>query len=337
MQPTPAIPISPDERSDILDVLRSFALMGICIANYAVFSLFIFQKPEQMASLPTFTIDKWLAYFQYAFILGKFYSLFSLLFGIGFSIILLRNQQAGRNPLPIFYRRLFILMLIGIAHALLFWDGDILLLYALLGMVLPLFRKFTDRTLLILWVVLIFTPLIFDVVKVISGGEWDLSNPLRAKAMSFDQQIGITENNMSSWLIVNNNYSDILKWNQSGFFWRWEFLISGNRLPKVLGMFLLGLYVGRKLIYARLEENKILLKKVQRLGFMIGVPASIVYAYFELDHQGLPKPIALTDTFFYAVSVVPMSLAYTATLSLLWLKPAWKKNSSYWRLPARWH
>ena len=326
MPPTTATPVTATDRSIILDILRGFALLGICIANYAGFSLFIFQNPEQMASFPTATIDKGLAYFHFAFIDGKFYSLFSLLFGIGFSIILLRNQQAGRNPLPLFYRRLLILALIGLAHALLLWDGDILFLYALLGMLLPLFRKCSDKTLLVLWAILIFSPLIIDALKVVSKGKWDISNPVEVIATRVDSRNGITENNYRNWLVVHDDYRSILKWTQGGFFWRWEGLLGSNRLPKVLGMFLLGLYVGRNLIYARLEENIPLLKKVQRWGFVIGLPASLAFAWFHFDQQGLPKPIGLVDTLFYAVSVVPLSLAYTATLCLLWLKPAWKKR-----------
>src|SRR6188768_4042346 len=96
----------------------------------------------------------------------------SLLFGIGFTIILDRNLKAGRNPLIIFYRRLFILALLGIGHIFLLWDGDILLLYALVGMLLPAFRSLTNRSILILAVCLIFSPLLFDLVKVISNGAW---------------------------------------------------------------------------------------------------------------------------------------------------------------------
>ena len=97
MPSQPSAPISQSERSDILDILRGIALLGICLANYPVISLYIFQPPELLMNMPTAGIDKWLAYFHFAFVDGKFYSLFSLLFGIGFSIILTRNEIAGRR------------------------------------------------------------------------------------------------------------------------------------------------------------------------------------------------------------------------------------------------
>ncbi len=321
-----ATPVLSNERSGILDVLRGFALFGICIVNYYSFSLYVFQSPDQRSSLSTSAVDQVLKFLETALFEGKFYSLFSLLFGIGFSIILLRNQHAGRNPLPVFYRRLFVLALFGFAHAFLLWDGDILLLYALIGMFLPLFRKASDKTLLTVWVILIFLPIVFDTIKVISHGRLNISTWLRVRGMNTDKLIGVTDANISNWLIVNDDYKSVLKWDYSGFFWRWQGLLDSNRIPKVLGMFLLGLYVGRNMIYARLEENRGLLKKVQRWGFIIGIPATAAYTYFVFDKYWLPHIQGLLDTLFYALSVVPLSLAYASSICLLWLKPSWNKR-----------
>ena len=113
-----AAPVSQNERAAILDMLRGFALLGIGIANYAVFSLYVYQTPETQKAFSTAAFDKWLHYFATALVEGKFYSLFSLLFGIGFSIILTRRQQQG-NGVIIFYRRLIILLCFGLAHSFL--------------------------------------------------------------------------------------------------------------------------------------------------------------------------------------------------------------------------
>src|SRR4026207_1314450 len=145
-----AVPVSFTERSDILDVLRGFALLGVLLDNVFGFTGWGFFTQPMREALPTWPADGIVALSELTFIKGKFYSLFSLLFGIGFSIILIRNEQKGINPLKIFYRRLVILLLIGAAHMFLLWEGDILFLYALIGLILPLFRKCSDKTLLIL-------------------------------------------------------------------------------------------------------------------------------------------------------------------------------------------
>jgi len=326
MNQTTASPAPINERADILDVLRGFALLGICLANAGYFSLYIFQKPETKNAFFSAPVDRWLSYFHMAFIDGKFYSLFSLLFGIGFSIIFLRNKLTGKNGLAIFYRRLFILLIFGLCHSLLLWDGDILLFYALAGILLPLFRNSSDRTLIKTAIILLLSPLLFDVLKIVSNGRWNISNPFLQQALAIDKKNVITEENVSNWLIVHDSYTDLLRWCQSGVWWSWQLRLDSNRAPKVLAMFLLGLYVGKNYMYAELEKYRPLLKKVQRIGLGLGIAAGIAHAYFEFDKQSLPKIMGIWDTITYALNVVPLSLGYTATIALFWLDGKFKNS-----------
>src|SRR6185436_5804544 len=157
-----ALPVLQNERSDILDVLRGFALLGVLLDNIFGFTSLGFITQPMSEALPTLPADGIVGLSELTFINGKFYSLFSLLFGIGFSIILIRNEQKGINPLKIFYRRLIILLVIGAAHLYFLWEGDILMLYALIGLLLPLFRKCSDKTLLIWAAALILSPILLD-------------------------------------------------------------------------------------------------------------------------------------------------------------------------------
>lgn len=141
-------PVRSSERYVILDALRGFALLGICMANFPEFSLFTFLKPEAAAALPTAAIDRFVRYLTYVFVDGKFYTLFSLLFGIGFSLIITHAMQKGADGFRIFYRRMTVLAVIGFLHLMFIWSGDILMLYALLGLLLPCFRHVSDRGLL---------------------------------------------------------------------------------------------------------------------------------------------------------------------------------------------
>ena len=141
-------PIRSSERYVILDALRGFAILGIALANFPEFSLYTFLPADDAAQLPASGGDRGLRYLLYLLVDGKFYTLFSLLFGIGFSIILSNVTRKGGNALRVFYRRMALLALIGGLHLIFLWSGDILLLYALLGMLLPLFRHLSDRRLL---------------------------------------------------------------------------------------------------------------------------------------------------------------------------------------------
>ena len=84
------------KRYIILDALRGFALLGICLANYPEFSLYSFLSAEDAARLQTPGLDRVLRYLLYFFVDGKFYTTFSLLFGIGFSIPYNRDKATER-------------------------------------------------------------------------------------------------------------------------------------------------------------------------------------------------------------------------------------------------
>lgn len=330
-------PVSLSERSSILDVLRGIALLGICVANYPVLSFFVFQPESVKAQLPGNAFDHHIEVFHDMFIEGKFYSMFSLLFGIGFSIFLERGKKEGKSVTGtrIFLRRLFILMIFGLMHLLLLWEGDILMLYAVLGFLLPFFRNRSDRTLLICWLILIFSPLLFDLVKVLSSGRLNLSNAVYDAGEAVANGYGITQQNFFQWMPTHSEYVDVLKYNHSSFYFRWGYLLDGNRLPKVLGMFLLGLYAGRNAIYRRLEENLLLLIRVRNYGYLIGIPASVLMVVFRNDAWRLPQAGGLLDTLAYALSVVPLSLAYTATVCIWYRNERSRRRLNIFIAPGR--
>ena len=320
-----ALPVLQNERSDILDVLRGFALLGVMLDNLMGFTGWSFFTQSQREALVTWPADGIVALSELTFINGKFYSLFSLLFGIGFSIILIRNEQKGINPLKIFYRRLFILLLIGAGHLFLLWEGDILFLYALIGMSLPLFRKFSDRALVVTATLLILSPIILDCLYILFHAK--PGDGLERLAMSTDIRNGIpTDSTYANYLFKSGSgFHEWRNWQASGWAYRYSYILDSNRIPKVLGMFLLGFYAGRKMMYLHLENYVWLFKKLRLWGFVVGIPAAIESTYYEIFEKHIPAPIGLGHTFFYAISVVPLCLAYTSVICLRWLK---KKGNS---------
>lgn len=322
-----ALPVSLNERVDILDVLRGFALLGVMLDNLMGFTGWGFKTLSMREALPTWPADGILALSELTFINGKFYSLFSLLFGIGFSIILIRNEQKGINPLKIFYRRLFILLLIGAVHLFLLWEGDILFLYALIGMILPLFRKFSDKALLITAAALILSPIILDCIYILFHGK--SGDGLERLAQSIDKSTGLpTDSTFANYLYKEGSgWHEWRSWQSSGWAYRYSYILDSNRIPKVLGMFLIGFYAGRKMMYLHLENYISLFKKLHLWGLVVGIPAAISCTFFEIFAGDLMKkePALLGHGFFYAISVVPLCLAYTSMICLRWIR---KKGNS---------
>lgn len=325
-----AIPVKSSERYVVLDVLRGLALLGIALANFPEFSLYSFLPAEAADAMPTAGIDRVVHYLQYIFIDGKFYTIFSLLFGIGFSIIIANAARRDANGFRIFYRRMFVLLLIGFLHLMFLWSGDILMLYALLGMLLPLFRNVSNRALLVWAFIMLAIPVAVDFIVELSG--------IRPSASVVELQqfycakYGITDENFAYWLRDAEHYGETFEFLIQGALVRMQEFIDGNRYFKVMGLFLLGFYIGRNRFYADLKSRKLQLNRIVRYGFIIGLPLSFFYAWSAMNSRpwGLGMHAVL-----YFVSVFPLGFAYVTGICLLYLHcPQWK-GFRFFAMPGR--
>lgn len=122
-------PIAASDRIHVLDVIRGFALLGIFMMNVEFFN-----RPlgDLDSGLPPgiVGIDHWAGWFVHVFVRGKFWTMFSLLFGMGFAVMLGRAEQAGRAFLGPYARRTLALAVFGALHFIFLWAGDILFSYA---------------------------------------------------------------------------------------------------------------------------------------------------------------------------------------------------------------
>jgi len=139
-------PVSSRERIEILDVLRGLAVCGILIGNVQWFSGYGMVPPAIEQAAPLY--DQITHFLVHFFIEGKFYSIFSFLFGFGFALQIARAEDRGDANASLFKRRLVWLLVIGLLHAYLLWAGDILSIYAVMGFILILFRKKSNESLI---------------------------------------------------------------------------------------------------------------------------------------------------------------------------------------------
>lgn len=298
-------PTTEKQRYIILDTLRGFALLTIVLANFPEFGLWTFLSTEERQLMTTAEADGVVRFLQYFLIDGKGYTLFSLLFGCGFSIILEHAYQRGGNGVRLFYRRMFFLLVIALCHLMFIWSGDILCLYALMGMLLPLFHNMSDKKLLFSAGLLLLIPVLIDIFRQASG--ISLATPIYEAWWSKANSLGINDGNFATWLRDADSYGAMFAFLQQGSIERmWEF-VDGNRLFKVLGLFVLGYAIGRNKLYARLPELKPQLKKVLAISAVVGIPSSLLYAYDSVC--GHPYGIAL-HSLLYLVSVLPMAFSY---------------------------
>lgn len=128
------VPLTNSNRIQVMDLLRGFALIGIIMMNIEWFNRPVGALLSFDYSLTGFDwASSWLVK---VFVEGKFYKLFSILFGMGFAIMLVRAQQADRKFGAWFTRRMLALFIFGMAHLIFLWGGDIIHDYAVGGLLL---------------------------------------------------------------------------------------------------------------------------------------------------------------------------------------------------------
>ena len=297
------------ERIKALDVVRGVAVGGILFANVLTYFGLTFLSPEATAALPTASADEVALFLDKVFVDGKFYSVFSLLFGIGFGVQLARGGEAA---VPRFKRRLRILLGIGAIHAFFIWAGDILMLYALLGFTMPWFARQPDRRLLRWVVVMLAIPTMLYLVAlaiwmVVSDG----AAPSGAGGMPANIQAIFAA-------IGTGGLKEAFIGNLVFLAGRWVDLFATVRFPKVLAMFVLGLLTVRAGVALSPADHRPTLVRWSILGWAVGLPANLVAAWAMHRWQYLPpSPGGLIGVAAQAVGVPMLALGYAAAIALL--------------------
>jgi uncharacterized protein len=310
-----ARPVDSSTRLDVLDVLRGAAIFGILIYNIGALSGSEFVPGEGRAWSGW---DHRAAFLLEFFVQGKFYSLFSFLFGIGFAVFIERASQRGVDAVRLFRRRLLGLMLIALVHTTFIWFGDILLTYSLLGFLLVPFVRRSDVTVLH-WAIgmLMFPIALYAVLLVIvlafvpaapegasRGGELPA---FLARAIDSFQ---------------HGSYADVVRGNLA-------FTVAGiaRRLilmffPRMFGMFLLGLLAARRGVFADAGAHRPLLRRVLVMGLAVGIPCAFVGAWLgDSNVPRMPTPLGLVEVTAESIGTPALSLAYAAGLTLMFMQP----------------
>ncbi|MEP7099423.1 MAG: DUF418 domain-containing protein [Burkholderiales bacterium] len=150
----PLTPVATNQRIEALDVVRGFALLGIFLMNIEWFNRPVAAFSEGIPRDATGL--NWLAsWFVAYFVAGKFWTIFSLLFGMGFAVMLVRAERASREFTKLYLRRILALAVFGALHYIFLWHGDILFSYAVGALALLIVLYGRARPILIGCVVLV--------------------------------------------------------------------------------------------------------------------------------------------------------------------------------------
>lgn len=216
-------PIEISERIEFIDILRGFALFGILLVNMQLYN-----HPLQILILPSrenYLLDK-ISEFVIKFLAeGKFYSLFSFLFGISFFIQLRRFEERNTPFKSFFLRRLFILFLIGIFHGIFIWPGDILSLYAIAGLFLLFFKRISNRWLIFTSIILLAIMPFFLLISAFGVEMAKIYEPESIKEIEKSTDLFKKEAEKAYQIYSNGNFFEITRRRIHDYF---SFTFFGN-------------------------------------------------------------------------------------------------------------
>ncbi len=310
MQPTPSL-----DRLPLLDALRGFALCGILLANLLSFTGAVYitvndlQKEDWVTRSVLFAID--------FFIEGKFYTLFSMMFGIGCAIQWQRHSSQRSRFLSLWYRRMATLLIIGLVHMVFVWYGDILTLYACLGLLLPLLIRIDRDNMLRLIIVLLVLPLVMFTIRyyTINASFWQLS---ASAATRLHQSWGLDGMNRIV-MSTSDNTLTVLQSNITGALQRPMSYFQTGRLFKVLGQFLLGFWIGRYLL-PLIRQGWKPGRRVMLLFAVIAVSSNVIYAWIKNTYASpfMLTPIGGLQSIAYHLGSTTMTICYIIAISFIW-------------------
>jgi uncharacterized protein len=314
-----AQPIAIQERIDAVDVLRGIAVCGILVGNMQWNSGYGFMPPAMAEAWPIY--DKVTQYLVHLFVEGKFYSIFSLLFGFGFALQIDRAQQRGDVNASVFKRRLFWLLVIGVIHASI-WAGDILSVYAVIGFVLLLFRRKPNESLLKWAIWLMIVPLIYFAIILVL---FLVFAPPDTASMVEKAQADMFQSAMN--VVPNGGFFQIIReYNVGMVIGRWAGLLLQMRFPKVLAMFLLGFYAYRKGYFQRPLDHRPFIRRVMIYGLGLGLICNPLFAWFAHSEADFPPSVSgMIGIIMYGVGVPALALGVAALIVTLWQIDAWRK------------
>ena len=240
MQPT----VNKTPRIEVIDALRGFAVMAILLVHsleHFIFPVYPTDSPEWLNILDNGTLNVVFSLFA-----GKSYAIFALLFGFTFYIQCHNQEKKGKDFGYRFLWRLVLLVGFATINAAFFPAGDVLLLFSIVGIVLFLVRNWSDKAILITAIFFLLQPI-----------EW-----YHYLMSLFDPSYTLPD------LGVNAMYQEVAEYTKAGNFWNFIagnvtlgqkaslfWAIGAGRFLQTAGLFLMGLYIGRKELFVTTDSH----------------------------------------------------------------------------------
>lgn len=305
-------PLNKTPRIEVVDALRGFAVMAILLVHnleHFIFPVYPVNQPEWLNILNDGVFNIIFSLFA-----GKSYAIFALLFGFTFYIQCNNQDRKGKDFGYRFLWRLVLLAGFATLNAAFFPAGDVLLLFAVVGLVLFIVRKWSDKAVLITAILFLIQPI--EWYHYIMG----LFNPaytlpdLGVGAMYGEVATYTKEGDF--WTFI---FGNVTLGQKASLFWA----IGAGRVLQTAGLFLLGLYIGKKQLFVTSESHIRLWVKTLIIAAICFAPLYQLKEVIMLSDNGLIKQTV--GTAFDMWQKLAFTLVLVASFLLLYQKEAFKK------------
>ncbi len=297
------------KRIHVIDGLRGFSLFGILLANLLIFQYGIWGKDE-IHLFPLSATDQGFYAFTKITIEGSFLPIFTFLFG--YSMIMMRDQFTHKNLRVKWhlFRRFCLLLIIGFLHATYLWEGDILLMYGIMGILLLVFVNRKAKTMLI-WGLVLFT--VLAALTLIPSDEAELLEP--AMLTSYIQK--------TSEIYGTGSYSEIADHRNATEDPMSESMSDGELIVIMLivplmvaPMFLFGMYAAKRKFFFHPQREKKRYLTGALIGLVLGI--SMKTSGYFLSYTG-----------FELIGGIVLAFGYMGLISFLYSKASTFRLFSY--------
>lgn len=273
--------ITKNDRLAVVDSLRGFALLAIVLLhNLEHYNLFYI--PENMPEW-LYSLDKIVWDTTFFLLAGKAYATFSLLFGFSFYIQFRNAQARGYDYRARFAWRMLLLVLFSQFHAL-FYNGDILLLYAVVGLVLIPVSKLKNRTVFIIATICILQPA--ELIRI----AYAFIDPDFTSYGHYFMKYGKLSQTVTQygnfWEVVRSNISDGQLYSNL-----WQ--VENGRLFQTAALFMYGMLLGRKEYFVKSEPSIQFWKKALVFSAIAFIPFYLLKTYIPgmIESNAMKMPV----------------------------------------------
>jgi len=303
-------------RIDILDVIRGFAIVSIMLLhNIEHFDVYFF--PE---NLPTWikSLDKIIWDSMFFMFAGKSYAIFALMFGVTFAIQLTNQQNKGKSFRARFAWRLFLLLGFGVINSA-FFQGDILAIYAVVGILLIPLSMLNEKAILIIASFLMLLPFEW----------WNLVHAIQNPAQQINDPISWTYFGNMMQYIGNDSFYDTVVGNLTNgkiavMLWNWE----NGRFFSILSLFLFGFILGKRNLFQWSDTSKQFWKKALVIAAIAFIPLFLVQQKLDtlIESDIIRRSVSTIEV---AWTNFAFMIVLVSSLTLLFQKEALRKKLMY--------